>query len=380
MDFKLSEEQQMLQDTAARLVRDAYPFEQREKFSESELGFSAEFWAQLGELGLTAVPFAEDFGGFGGSGVETMLVMTELGRGLTLEPYLQSVIFAGGLIDQLGSEAQKAELLPQIATGSLQLAVALDEPQSHYNLHDVQTRAEAVDGGYRLSGRKAVVIGGHSAGRIIVSARTSGDSRDEAGIGLFIVDPSAEGVSRRVYPTIDGRKGCELFLDNVQVGADALLGEAGNALSALRYQQGRAIAAQCADALGSMQEACTLTLDYLKTRRQFGVPIGKFQVLQHRMADMQTELEQATSMAILAATVADAEDSDDRSRTLAAAKYICTRAARKIAEEAIQLHGGIGMTWEYNLAHHAKRLVMIAHQFGDDDHHLQAYARLMQVA
>lgn len=380
MDFKLSEEQQMLQDTAARLVRDAYPFEQREKFSESELGFSAEFWAQLGELGLTAVPFAEDFGGFGGGGVETMLVMTELGRGLTLEPYLQSVIFAGGLIDQLGSEAQKAELLPQIATGSLQLAVALDEPQSHYNLHDVQTRAEAVDGGYRLSGRKAVVIGGYSAGRIIVSARTSGDSRDEAGIGLFIVDPSAEGVSRRVYPTIDGRKGCELFLDNVQVGADALLGEAGNALPALRYQQGRAIAAQCADALGSMQEACTLTLDYLKTRRQFGVPIGKFQVLQHRMVDMQTELEQATSMAILAATVADAEDSDDRSRTLAAAKYICTLAARKIAEEAIQLHGGIGMTWEYNLAHHAKRLVMIAHQFGDDDHHLRAYARLMQVA
>ncbi|WP_312957002.1 acyl-CoA dehydrogenase family protein [Stutzerimonas nitrititolerans] len=380
MDFKLSEEQQMLQDTAARLVRDAYPFEQREKFSESELGFSAEFWSQLSELGLTTVPFAEEFGGFGGSGVETMLVMTELGRGMTLEPYLQSVIFAGGLIDQLGSEAQKAELLPQVAAGSLQLAVALDEPQSHYKLNDVQTRAEAVDGGYRLSGRKAVVIGGHSAGGIIVSARTSGGSRDETGISLYLVDPSAEGVSRRVYPTIDGRKGCELFLDNVQVGADALLGEAGNALPALRYQQGRAIAAQCADALGSMQEVCTLTLDYLKTRRQFGVPIGKFQVLQHRMVDMQTELEQATSMAILAATVADAEDSDDRSRTLAAAKYICTRAARKIAEEAIQLHGGIGMTWEYNLAHHAKRLVMIAHQFGDDDHHLQAYARLMQVA
>ncbi|WP_312597943.1 acyl-CoA dehydrogenase family protein [Stutzerimonas nitrititolerans] len=380
MDFKLTEEQQMLQDTAARLVRDAYPFEQREKFSESELGFSAEFWSQLGELGLTAVPFSEEIGGFGGSGVETMLVMTELGRGLTLEPYLQSVILAGGLINQLGSDAQKQDLLPQIAAGSLQLAVAFDEPQSHYNLHDVQTRAEAVDGGYRLSGRKAVVIGGHSAGQIIVSARTSGDSRDEAGISLFLIDPNAQGVSRRVYPTIDGRKGCDLFLDNVQVGSEALLGKLGNALPAMRYQQGRAIAAQCADALGSMDEACKLTLDYLKTRKQFGVPIGKFQVLQHRMVDMQTELEQATSMAILAATVADAEDSDDRSRTLAAAKYICTRAARKIAEEAIQLHGGIGMTWEYNLAHHAKRLVMIAHQFGDDDHHLQAYARLMQVA
>ncbi len=322
MDFKLTEEQQMLQDTAARLVRDAYPFEQREKFSESELGFSAEFWSQLGELGLTAVPFSEEIGGFGGSGVETMLVMTELGRGLTLEPYLQSVILAGGLINQLGSDAQKQDLLPQVAAGSLQLAVAFDEPQSHYNLNDVQTRAEAVDGGYRLSGRKAVVIGGHSAGQIIVSARTSGDSRDETGISLFLIDPNAQGVSRRVYPTIDGRKGCDLFLDNVQVGAEALLGELGNALPSMRYQQGRAIAAQCADALGSMDEACKLTLDYLKTRKQFGVPIGKFQVL----------------------------------------------------------HGGIGMTWEYNLAHHAKRLVMIAHQFGDDDHHLKAYAKLMQVA
>ena len=252
MDFKLSEEQQMLQDTAARLVRDAYPFEQREKFSESELGFSAEFWSQLSELGLTAVPFAEEFGGFGGSGVETMLVMTELGRGLTLEPYLQSVIFGGGLLAQLGSEGQKQDLLAQVAAGALQLAVALEEPQSHYNLNDVQTTAESADGGYRLNGRKAVVIGGHSADAIIVSARTSGGSRDEAGISLFLVDPSAEGVRRRVYPTIDGRKGCELFLDNVQVGADAVLGEIGDALPALRYQRGRAIAAQCADALGSM--------------------------------------------------------------------------------------------------------------------------------
>lgn len=377
MDFKLSEEQQMLQDTAARLVRDAYGFEQRQRFAASELGYSAEFWRQLGELGLTAVPFGEAHGGFGGGGVENLLILTELGRGLCLEPYLQSVIHAGGLLAQLGSPAQQAHWLPRIASAEAQLAVALEEPQSHYQLHDVQTRAEATGDTWTLSGRKAVVIGGHSATAILVSARVSGGARDEAGIGLFLVDPSQPGVSRRDYPTIDGQKACELFLDGAVGEA---LGEPGEALAALRYQQGRAIAAQCAEALGSMQEACDLTLDYLKTRKQFGVPIGKFQVLQHRMVDMRSELEQATSMAILAACVADQPDSAERSRTLAAAKFIVTRAGRYIAEQAIQLHGGIGMTWEYLLAHHAKRLVMLSHQLGDDDHHLKAYAKLMEVA
>ncbi len=376
MDFKLSEEQQMLQDTAARLVRDAYPFDKREGFSRSELGYSADFWRQLGELGLTAVSLPESHGGFGG-GVESLLVLTELGRGLCLEPYLQSVVHSGGLIAQLGSDAQKDQWLPRIASGEAQLAVALEEPQSHYQLHDVQTRAEPAGNGWTLSGRKAVVIGGQSATAILVSARVSGNARDEAGIGLFLVDPQQAGVSRREYPTVDGQRACELFLDGAIGEA---IGTPGEALPALRYQQGRAIAAQCAEALGSLQEACTLTLDYLKTRKQFGMPIGKFQVLQHRMVDMRSELEQATSMAILAACVADQPDSAERSRTLAAAKFIVTRAARYVAEQAIQLHGGIGMTWEYVLAHHAKRLVMLSHQLGDDDHHLKVYARLMEVA
>lgn len=376
MDFKLSEEQQMLQDTAARLVRDAYPFDKREGFSRSELGYSADFWRQLGELGLTSVSLPEAYGGFGG-GVESMLVLTELGRGLCLEPYLQSVVHGGGLIAQLGSEAQKDHWLPRIASGEAQLAVALEEPQSHYQLHDVQTRAEQAGDGWKLSGRKAVVIGGQSATAILVSARVSGNARDEEGIGLFLIDPQQAGVSRREYPTVDGQRACELFLDGALGEA---LGVPGEALPALRYQHGRAIAAQCAEALGSLQEACALTLDYLKTRKQFGIPIGKFQVLQHRMVDMRSELEQATSMAILAACVADQPDSAERSRTLAAAKFIVTRAARYVAEQAIQLHGGIGMTWEYVLAHHAKRLVMLSHQLGDDDHHLKAYASLMEVA
>ncbi|AWY38992.1 pimeloyl-CoA dehydrogenase small subunit [Pseudomonas putida] len=378
MDFKLSQEQQMLQDTAARLVRDTYGFEQREQFRESAKGFSTGFWQQLGELGLTSVPFAEQFGGFGGSGVEVMVVARELGRGLCLEPFLQSVIFAGGLIDQLGSDLQKNELLPQVASAELQLAVAVEEPQSHYQLHDVQTRALAVNGGWLLNGHKSVVVSGQSAGLILVSARVAGEDRDEAGISLFLLDPSTPGIRMREYPTMDGRRACDLYLDDVFVSGAAVLGTHGQALDALRYQQGRAIAAQCAEAVGSLEATCALTLDYLKTRKQFGQAIGKFQALQHRMVDMHIELDQATSMTLLAACVADEPDNPERSRTLAAAKYIVSRAARFVADQGIQLHGGIGLTWEYVLSHHAKHLLMVARQFGDDDHHLQAYSAMME--
>ena len=377
MDFKLTEEQQMLQETAERLVRDVYDFESRNKFSQSEAGFSTAFWQQLGELGLTAIPFSEELGGFGGGGVETMLIMEQLGKGICLEPYMESVILAGGLISQLGSDAQKEELLGAIATGELQAAVALDELNSHYDLANVTTTASQQGGDWVLNGRKGVVIGGQTAGKILVSARTAGDVRDQQGISLFVIDPSAAGVSRRVYATVDGRKACELILDNVK---GELLGAAGEAFDAIRYQSGRAIAALCAEAVGAMRTACDLTLDYLKTRKQFGVPIGKFQVLQHRMVDMISELERATSMAILAACLADDEDSAERSAKLAAAKFIVNRAARYVAEQCIQLHGGIAMTWEYNGAHYAKRLVMISHQFGDDDHHLEAYASQIDAA
>ena len=371
MDFKLTEEQQMLQETAQRLVRDTYSFEKRQEFSASDAGFSREFWQQLGELGLTAVPFSEELGGFGGSGVETMLIMEQLGSGICLEPYMESVILAGGLISQLGNAAQQEELLGGIATGELQAAVALEEPGSHYNLAHVETTARQNGGDWLISGRKGVVIGGQTAGKILVSARTAGDVRDQQGISLFVIDPNAAGVSRRVYATMDGRKGCELFLDNVK---GELLGNAGDAYDAIRYQSGRAIAALCGEAVGAMRTLCDLTLDYLKTRKQFGVVIGKFQVLQHRMVDMVSELERATSMATLAACLADDEDSAERTAKLTAAKFVINKAGRYVAEQAIQLHGGIAMTWEYNGAHYAKRLVMISHQFGDDDHHLEAYA------
>ncbi|WP_417543193.1 acyl-CoA dehydrogenase family protein [Marinobacter sp.] len=380
MDFRLNEEQQMLQDTVARLVRGEYSFEKRLEFSETDAGFSVDFWRQLSELGLTAVPFSEELGGFGGGGVEVQSVMTELGRGLCLEPYLQSVIFGGGLIGQAGNDSQKETWLGGIASGEVQAAVALQEPQSFYNLNDVETRAEKKDGGYLLNGRKAVVIGGHCADVILVSARMSGDARDSGGISLFALKADTAGIERRVYPTIDGSKGCDLTLNNVQVSAGALLGEEGKAAEVIEYQAGRAIAALCAEAVGVMEVANELTLDYLKQRKQFGVPIGKFQVLQHRMVDMMSELEQARSMATLAASVADEEQSGERRRVLAAAKSVIGRSGQFISEQGIQSHGGIGMTWEYNFAHYAKRLIMINHQLGDDDFHLERYASLLRAS
>ncbi|MEX2473893.1 acyl-CoA dehydrogenase family protein [Marinobacter sp.] len=380
MDFRLNEEQQMLQDTVARLVRGEYSFEKRLEFSETELGFSADFWRQLSELGLTAVPFSEELGGFGGGGVEVQSVMTELGRGLCLEPYLQSVILGGGLIGQAGNDSQKEQWLAGIASGELKAAAALQEPQSFYNLNDVETRAEKSGDGYVLNGRKAVVTGGHCADLIIVSARTSGDSRDASGLSLFALSPDTAGVDRRSYPTIDGSKGCDITLNNVQVGADALLGTEGQAAEVIEYQAGRAVAGLCAEAVGVMEMTNELTLDYLKQRKQFGVPIGKFQVLQHRMVDMMSELEQARSMAILAASVADSEQNDERRRVLAAAKNVIGRAGQFISESGIQMHGGIGMTWEYNFAHYAKRLIAINHQLGDDDFHLERYASLLQAS
>lgn len=378
MDFALTEEQQMLQDTVARLVRGEYSFEKRLEYSETELGFSAEFWQHLSELGLTAVPFPEELGGFGGSGIEVQSVMTELGRGLCLEPYLQSIILGGGLLAQAGNASQQEKWLPGVAAGELKVAVGLQEPQSFYNLADVQTRAEKSGDGYTLTGRKAVVLGGHCADLLIVSARSSGGDREPDGLSLFAIDPGADGVERRTYPTIDGAKGCDVILNNVQVGADARLGDEGKAGDIIEYQVGRAIAALCAEAVGVMEEAIAMTLDYLKARKQFGVPIGRFQVLQHRMVDMSSELEQARSMAILAASVADSEQSLERKRVLAAAKNVIGRAGQFISENAIQSHGGIGMTWEYSFAHYAKRLVMINHQLGDDDHHLEQFASLLQ--
>ncbi|MCH8498523.1 MAG: acyl-CoA dehydrogenase [Marinobacter sp.] len=371
MDFSLTDEQQMLQDTTERLLRETYPFDVREAARQTDAGFSTTLWQQLGELGLTAVPFDEPWGGFSGQGLEVHLVMKALGRSLSLEPYLQSVVMAGGLISAAGSPEQQDQWLPKIASASTVLTVAALEPHSHYDPHAIETLAERTPSGWCLQGRKSVVVAGHCADAIILNAMT------DAGPALFIVPTDSRGLTRRSYPTVDGRKGCDLFLDGVSLPASALLGTPGDGQPVLDYQLGRGIAGLCAEAVGAMEVATELTLDYLKTRRQFGVPIGKFQVLQHRMVDMCSELEQARSMALLAASVADSPASETRQQALHAAKVVVGRAGQMIAEQAIQLHGGIGMTWEYSLSHYAKRLVMINHELGDDDYHLDRYAALM---
>ena len=379
MDFSLTDEQRMLQDTAARMIREQYGFEARQKRLESEQGYSPEMWQQYGELGLLGVPFAMENGGFGGGGAELMLVAQEFGKGLVLEPYLATVVLAGGLIEAAGNDRQKERYLAPLIGGELLASFAHGEPQSRYEIHRVETRAEQEGQEYRINGRKAVVLHGDSADLLVVSARVSGEVGDRDGIALFLVDADAAGVERRGYPTIDGLRAAEVVLDNVKVPAAACLGEPGKAADHIDKAMAQGIVALCAEAVGAMEMACDLTLDYLKQRTQFGVPIGKFQALQHRMVDMRIELEQARSMAILAASKLDAEAAE-REPVMSAAKALIGRAGRQIAEEAIQLHGGIGMSWEYSLPHYCKRLVMIDHQLGDLDYHLERFGGMMESA
>ena len=372
MDFSLSEEQRLLKETVDRLVRDQYGFEARQKAAASEQGFSRDMWATFAELGLLAVPFPEDVGGLGGGGVDLMVVAEAFGRGLVVEPYLATVVLSGGLVELAGSDEQKAHLLGHIVAGEKLLAFAHSEPDGRYDLAHVGTRAEKVGDGWRLTGRKSVVIGGDAADTLIVSARTAGGTGDEAGIGLFLVARDAVGLTVRGNPTIDGGHSAEVVLDGV---AAEPLGEPGTAYPAIEAAVARGIVALCAEAVGAMEVACETTLDYLKTRKQFGRAIGSFQALQHRMVDMRTELEQARSMAILAAAKLGS-DRVERERTVSAAKVTIGRAAHHVAEEAIQLHGGIAMTWEYALSHYAKRLVMIDHQLGDVDFHTERFIAL----
>jgi alkylation response protein AidB-like acyl-CoA dehydrogenase len=371
MDFKLTDEQQQLRDTLARFVQKDYTFEKRKAILKSQDGYSREAWQQLAEMGFTALTLPEAHGGLGGTAVDTMVVMEVLGRGLVVEPYLATVVLGAGLVAHVGTEAQQKALLPAIAEGKLLVAFAHDEPGARYELTRVTTTAKKGGDGYVLSGTKTVVLHGAQAGKLIVSARTGGGERDENGIALFIVDAAAPGVSLRDYPTHDGQRAAELTLKNAR---GELLGKDGQGAALVDWAVSRGIAALCAEAVGCMAALVEITLGYIKTRKQFGVPIGSFQALQHRMADMLMMTEQARSMTYLAASKADSADVAERRRCISAAKALIGQAGRYVGQQAVQLHGGIGVTDEVNVSHYFKRLTLINATFGDADHHLGRFS------
>lgn len=372
MDFDLSSEQSQLKDSVDRLIDAIYgSLEARQTLAKQPLGFGEANWRRFAELGLTGIPFSEEEGGFGGGPVETMVVMEALGRGLALEPYLATVVLGGSAVRLGGSKAQKEQIIPGVVEGSLRLALAFTEKQSRYDLFDVGTSARKVDGGYLLEGAKSVVISGDGAQHLIVSARSSGNRRGREGISLFLVPADAAGVRIHGYSTQDGGRAAEIALSGVKLGAEALLGAEGKGLPILEHVAEYAIAALAAESVGIMEALHGLTVDYLKTRQQFGAPIGQFQVLQHRAVDMLIALEQARSMACYAAMMVEHADAAERAVALSAVKVQINRSCRIVGQEAVQLHGGIGMTMEYLGAHYFKRLTTIESLFGDTPHHLR---------
>jgi pimeloyl-CoA dehydrogenase small subunit len=375
MDFDLSEEQRLLKESLDRLIGDRYGFEQRKGYAQNPEGWSRELWRQFAELGLLGLPFEERHGGSAGGPVETMIAMEAFGRALVLEPYLATVVLGGGFLRHGGSVEQRANLAPRIADGSLTVAFAHTERQSRYDLYDIETRAVRDGTGWVIDGDKGVVLHGDAADKLIVTSRVGGGRRDRDGVAAFIVDGKAAGVSRRSYPTQDGLRAAEITLANVRVGPEEVLGEPGKALPLVERVVDEGIAALCAEAVGAMAAMHELTVEYLKTRRQFGREIGSFQILQHRAVDMLIALEQARSMAMFATMMSGEDNTAERRQAVSAAKVQIGRSGKFIGQQAIQLHGGIGMTMEYNVGHYFKRVTMIDTMFGDADHHLRELAR-----
>ena len=380
MDFDFTEEQRLLKESLERLLGDRYGFDERQSYARAGEGWSREMWAHYAELGLLGLPFAEAYGGSAGGPVETMIAMEAFGRALALEPFLATIVLGGGFLRHGGNEEQCGDLVPRIIDGSLTFAFAQTERHSRWDLADISTTAARDGAGWVLNGEKGVVLHGDTADKLIVTARTGGGRRDRGGIGVFIVDGGAAGVSRRGYPTQDGLRAAEVALADVRVGPEAVLGEPGAALPLVERVVGEAIAALCAEAVGTMAVMHELTVEYLKTRRQFGREIGSFQILQHRAVDMLIALEQARSMAMFATMMAGEEDAAERRAALAAAKVQIGRSGRLVGQQAVQLHGGIGMTMEYKVGHYFKRVTMIDMTFGDADHHVRALARDSGVA
>ena len=369
MDFSLTQEQQQFADAIKRWVAKDYNFEQRKHIIQSEAGVSDTAWSALAELGAMALPVPEAQGGFDGSAIDMLIVMQELGRGIVIEPYFATVLGAE-FLKQAGSHAA---ILEQVAGGEVKLAAALAEKQSRHDLFDIVTTATKNADGFVLNGVKTIVLHGAQADHLMVSARSSGNQRDTTGISLFIVDAKTAGLSRRDYRTIDGYRAADIHFDQVQVPASALLGAEAAGWELLDAASDYGVTLLCAEAVGVIEAITNATLEYLKTRQQFGVPIGKFQVLQHRMAEMFMEMEQARSMATLAAVKVSSSNVEERRRTVSAAKARVGQAARFVGQSAVQLHGGMGVTNELPAAHMFKRLTMIELSLGDTDHHLARF-------
>ncbi len=374
MNFDLTEERQMLQDTLRRFLRDRYTTEVRNGIIASDSGMSAEIWNELAELGVIGALFTEDQGGFGGKGFDLAVVFEELGRAGVVEPFLDTAVLAGGLIADLGNEEQ-VQLIEELIAGSWQLAFAHGEPTSRYDLNRVQTSARLEADEIVLNGSKAVVVNAEAADHLIISARESGDIGEEDGISLFLVPAAAKGITVQGYALMAGGRAGEVMLDDVRIPQTARLGEAGKAYPVIEARVAASNVAQCAETLGAMETATHLTKDYLMTRKQFGRPIGTFQALAFRMSELLIEMEQARSAVINAAGHLEA-DRKAREINVSAAKNLMGRAGRLVAEDSIQMHGGIAMTQEYELAHIAKRIVMADHRFGDTDHHLERFIEL----
>jgi pimeloyl-CoA dehydrogenase small subunit len=375
MDFSFTEEQTLLRNSVQKFIQNDYTFENRRAIAKSEHGWKRENWSTFAELGLLGAPFAEDHGGLGGGPIETMIIMEEFGRGLVIEPYLGTVVLGGGFLRHGGTKAQKEKLIPEIIEGKRVVAFAFAEPQGRYNLADLTVTAKKSGAGYTLNGHKAVVVGGPWADTLIVTARTGGGQRDEKGVSVFLVDKKTKGVSTRDYPTVDGLRASEVTFENVALGADALIGEEGNGLKLIEHVTDEGIAALSAEAIGGMKVLNDTTVEYCKTRKQFGVPIGKFQLLQNRMVDMFMNYEQSVSITYMV-TLKLGESETERKKAASAAKVQIGKAGRFIGQNAVQLHGGMGMTDELNVGHYFKRLTMIDTMFGNVDHHLKRYASL----
>ena len=375
MDFTFNEEQSLIQDQVDQFVQKEYDWETRQALSNSDLGFGEDNWKKFADLGWLGICVSEDSGGFGGSSIESMLIMEAFGKGLVVEPFLETVIMSGGLIDDHGSDEQKSSVLEPAISGEMHLALAYAEPQSRFNLSDVVTEAKSDGDSFILNGYKSVVMNGPSADKIIISARSSGAQLDESGISLFIVDANSDGLNKTNYKTVDGRRASDLTLENVSVSKSSLIGDQDKGFAILDSAIDKAILAISAEAVGAMEVLYKTTVEYTKTREQFGTAIGKFQVLQHRMVDMFMEYEQCKSLLYMA-TMKHEEGAEDAKKAISGLKYQVGKAGKFIGQQAVQLHGGMGVTDELNVGHYFKRLTTVGTIFGNTDYHLKKYTSL----